>query len=83
MEAIMIIILIFALPVLAAAGFLFYGIRCRVIRKENEKTPGAYPQDKWEDCRRYRNICGVIALIAWTVLIGGYLLLEFGAIAYM
>lgn len=83
MDALLMMILIFALPVLSTAGWLIYGIRRRVMRTKNEETPGAYPDEKLEDCRINGKFCGIIALIVWSLLIGGYLLLRFGAIPFM
>ena len=83
MGALMVILLIFALPVATTAGFLFYGIRRRIMRSENETSPGAYPDDKLEDDRIYCKICGIVALISWLLLLGVFLMLRFGAISFM
>ena len=79
----MIFFLIFALPVLATAGSLFYGIRRQLMRAKNEASPGAYPDEKLEDCRINGKTCGIIALITWSLLIGVYLMLRFGVISFM
>ena len=83
MGALMMIILIFGLPTATTAGFLFYGLRRLFMRTKNETSPGTYPDDKLEDCRIYRNICGIVALISWSLLLSVFLMLRFGAIAFM
>ena len=83
MDALMMIILIFGLPVGATAGWLIYGIRRRTMRSKNETSPGAYPDEKLEACRINGKACGIIALITWSLLLGVFLLLRFGAISFM
>ena len=83
MGALLMIVLIFALPVLSTGGCLYFWIRRRVMRVKNEETPGAYPDEKLEDCRINGKACGIIALITWSLLLGVFLLLRFGAIAFM
>ena len=83
MGAVQMIFLILALPVLSLAGFLFYGIRRRIMRKKNEETPGAYPDEAMENCRITGKFWGVIALVSWGLLVGVALLLRFGAIPFM
>ena len=79
----MIILLILALPVASIAGFLFYAIRRRIMRKKNEETPGAYPESEEETCRVYGKFWGIVALVVCALLLGCYLLLRFGAISFM
>ncbi len=83
MGALMMILLIFGLPAAATAGWLIYGIRRRRMLAKNETSPGTYPDDKLEDCRINGKFCGIIALIVWSLLIGVFLLLYFGAIPFM
>lgn len=83
MGAVLMIIVIFALPVATAAGFLVCAIRRRMMRRKNEASPGAYPDEALENCRITGKFCGVIALLSWGLLAGGWLLLRFGAIPFM
>ena len=83
MGALMLIVLIFGLPVAATAGWLIYGIRRRRMLAKNETSPGTYPDDKLEDCRINGKACGIVALITWSLLLGVFLMLRFGAISFM
>ena len=77
-----IVVLFFGVPVLSAVAFLITLIYLIVLKRKNQRDPGAVPPKKLAEAKHDAKICGILALTFAALSAGIYWLLS-AAVAHM
>ena len=76
------VLFFFGIPVLSAVGFLIALIYWIVLKRKNQREPGAVPPKKLAEAKHDAKICGIVALTFAALSAGIYWLLS-AAVAHM